>query len=70
MTAKEIVRLKYPNASIERQVEGRIKGMQKVYFLVRKTPYSMTYLASGNSKSNAWVNAKKFIQSEENEPQP
>lgn len=31
MTSKEFVKLKYPKAKAERQVQGRIKGLQKVY---------------------------------------
>lgn len=60
MTAKEFVKSKVPNASAERQVQGRIKGLQEVYYLIREGRNTM-YMASGKTESNAWVNAKKFI---------
>lgn len=60
MTAKEFVKSKIPNARAERQVSGRIKGLQEVYWLVREGRNTM-YLASGKTESNAWVNAKKLI---------
>lgn len=62
MTAQEFVKSHYPNARIESQVEGMIKGLQTRYYLIRVNKGSM-YFASGNSKSNAWVNAKKRILS-------
>lgn len=60
MTAKEFVKARYPKAKAERQVEGRIKGLQKTYWLIRDGNNYM-YMASGNTESNAWVNAKKKI---------
>lgn len=60
MTAKEFVKEKYPNARVEKQIRGRIKGMQEIYYLIRDGRNTM-YMASGKSKSNAWVNAKKLI---------
>ena len=60
MTAKEFVKERYPNARVERQVRGMIKGMQEVYYLIRDGRNTM-YMASGKSESNAWVNAKKNI---------
>ena len=62
MTSKEFVKEHYPNTRAERQVKGMIKGMQEVYYLIRDGRNNM-YMAIGNSKSNAWVNAKKSIQS-------
>ena len=62
MTAKEFVKQHYPKARAERQVQdGRVKGAGKPYWLIRPELYAM-YIASGTSESNAWVNAKKFIQ--------
>jgi len=60
MTAKEFVLDKCPTARAERQVLGRIKGMQTVYYLIRERGETM-YMAEGKSESNAWVNAKKFL---------
>lgn len=60
MTSKEFVRERYPRARAERQVSGRIKGLQEVYWLIRNGRETM-YIASGKSESNAWVNAKKSI---------
>jgi hypothetical protein len=68
MTAKEFVKQHYPNATSERQIKGRIKGMQEVYWLIRENRKAYFYIASGKSESNAWVNAKKFIiEKQENE---
>lgn len=60
MTAKDFVKSKVPTARAERQVKGRIKGFQEVYYLIRAGGDTM-YMASGKTESNAWVNAKKFI---------
>lgn len=60
MTAKEFVQERYPTARAERQVSGRVKGFKSVYWLIRERGQTM-YIASGNSESNAWVNAKKTI---------
>ncbi len=60
MTAKEFVKSRLPKAKAERHVQGRIKGMQTVYHLIRDGRNYM-YIASGKTESNAWVNAKKFI---------
>lgn len=64
MTAKEFVKERMPRAYAERQVRGRIKGMQEVYWLVRERGQTM-YIASGKTESNAWVNAKKAIEESE-----
>jgi hypothetical protein len=61
MTAKEYVKTHYPKARAERQVEGRVIGMQKTYWLIRDGRQTM-YMAVGTSESNAWVNAKKMIE--------
>lgn len=61
MTAKEFVKQYYPTARSERQVSGRIKGMQEVYYLIRMAGATM-YFSEGKSESNAWVNAKIKIQ--------
>lgn len=65
MTAKDFVKQKYPKAIVERHVQGRIKGMQEVYWLIR-TERNVMYIANGKTESNAWVNAKKAIIKEEN----
>lgn len=58
MTAKEYVKNHFPHARAERHVAGRIGGTP--YWLIRVDRNTM-YFASGNSESNAWVNAKKRI---------
>ena len=60
MTAKQFVLEKFPTARAERQVSGRIKGIQTVYYLIRERGQTM-YIAEGKSESNAWVNAKRFL---------
>lgn len=60
MTSKEFVKEKYPNARAEKQIRGRVKGMQEVYYLIRDGRNTM-YMAYGTSESNAWVHAKKLI---------
>jgi len=60
MTAKEFVQQKCPTAMAERQVSGMIKGVQRVYYLIRERGQIM-YMAEGKTESNAWVNAKKFL---------
>lgn len=68
MTSKEFVKERYPNARAERQVQGKVKGLQKPYWLIRDGRATM-YIASGTSESNAWVNAKLKIQ-ENNQKYP
>lgn len=60
MTSKEFVKSKMPNARAERHVKGRIKGMQKAYWIIRDGRQTMCF-ASGISESNAWAEAKKRI---------
>ena len=60
MTAKEFVKDKMPNAIAERHKKGMIKELQEVYYLIRERGQTM-YVAEGNTESNAWVNAKKFL---------
>lgn len=62
MTAKEFVKERFPDARAEKQVSGRIKGLQEIYYLIRNGRQTM-YMASGKTESNAWVNAKKKILS-------
>jgi hypothetical protein len=64
MTAKEYVRSKVPNARAERQVKGKIAGFKEVYWLIRDGG-SNDYMASGKSESNAWKNAKVFVDERE-----
>lgn len=61
MTAKQYVKNVYPFATIEKQIEGRVKGLQKPYYIVRTKFNASGYIATGNTQSNAWTNAKKFI---------
>ena len=61
MTAKEFVKEKMPKARAERQVQGRVKGMTKAYYLIRDGRASM-YFAQGKTESAAWVAARKRIQ--------
>ncbi len=60
MTAKEFVKSKLPKAKAERHTQGRIKGLQKAYYLIREQGQSM-YMAEGDTESKAWVNAKNRI---------
>lgn len=60
MTAKEFVKLKIPTATSERHVQGMIRGLQEIYWLIRERGKTM-YFATGKTESNAWVNAKKKI---------
>jgi hypothetical protein len=60
MTAKQFVRSKYPTARCEKHMQGKIKAIQKPYYLIRVAGNTM-YMAEGTSESNAWVNAKKYI---------
>lgn len=64
MTAKEYVKSKVPHARAERQVKGKVAGLKEVYWLIREGR-ATGYMASGKSESNAWVNAKKFIDEKE-----
>ena len=57
MTAEEFVKQTLPKAKAERQVTNG----GEAYWLIRNGRDTM-YIASGNSKSNAWVNAKKTLQ--------
>lgn len=66
MTAKEYVQSYLPKARAERQVSGRIKGMQTVYWLIRDGRETL-YIESGNTESNAWVNAKKWVMENQDE---
>lgn len=61
MKAKEFVQLRYPNAKCEKQVSGRIKGMQEIYYLIRDGINKM-YMASGKTESKAWKEAKQIIE--------
>jgi len=69
MTAKEFVKTKFPRATVERQVQGRVKGLQEVYYIVRENRLSNMYISTGKSESNAWVNAKKLILEKEKQCQ-
>lgn len=66
MTAKEYVLSKCPTAKAESHKRGRIKGMQEKYWLIREAGQTL-YIASGKTESNAWVNAKKSLEEDENE---
>lgn len=57
MTAKQFVKSKHPTARSERQV-----GIdRKPYYLIRVLGEYM-YIASGDTESKAWANAKKQIE--------
>lgn len=60
MTNKEYVQNKLPNARAEKQVRGRIKGMQETYYLIRDGVNKM-YLASGKTEAKAWKEAREVI---------
>ena len=64
MTSKEFVKSKLPKAKAEKHKQGMIKGLQETYYLIRDGNNTM-YIATGNTESNAWVNAKKFILKQE-----
>jgi len=63
MTSKDFVQQIYPDARAEKQRQGAgvVSRLQKTYWLIRRRGHTM-YIASGNTESNAWVNAKKKIQ--------
>lgn len=60
MKAKDFVKQKMPLAKAERQTT---RGKDQ-YWLIRNGRETM-YFASGNSESNAWVNAKQRIIEQE-----
>lgn len=60
MTAKEFCLQYNPNLRIESQIQGRIKGLKKKYYLVRELG-ATGYLVSGDTESKAWKNAKEYI---------
>lgn len=60
MTAKQFVQEKIPKSFSEKQVSGRIKGMQTIYYLIRELKNTM-YIAEGETESKAWTNAKNYI---------
>jgi hypothetical protein len=65
MTSEQFVKQHYPKAIIEGYTSGKIRGMQQRYFLVWSS-YSREEkirLSEGDTKSKAWVNAKKHIES-------
>lgn len=64
MTSKEFVKSRMPNAKAEKH---KTRGsLSKTYWLIRDGKLTM-WFASGNSESNAWVNAKKRIKEDESE---
>ncbi len=60
MTPKQFVKSKHPTAKAEKQTQGRIKGMKKTYYLIRERGAYM-YMASGDTESKAWAEAKQLI---------
>lgn len=60
MTVKEFVKSKMPKARAEKHKEGRIKGLQKTYWLIRDGMQTM-YFAIGDTESKAWKRAKERI---------
>ena len=66
MKNKDYVIDKMPNAKAERQVQGRIKGLQRVYWLIRDGRNTM-YFAEGETEAKAWKSAKERIVSLESE---
>jgi hypothetical protein len=65
MTSKEFVQERFPKAKAEKVVNGRIKGMQEIYWIIRDGRNTMP-MTSGKTESNAWVNAKARILEDEN----
>lgn len=61
MTSKEFVRQKYPHSIIEKQVKGKVIGLQEVYYLIRLNRKDSMYFVSGKTKFNAWRKAKEKI---------
>lgn len=53
VSAKEFVKAHVPNANAEKQVQGRIKGLQKTYWLIRDGNSTM-YMAEGDTEAKAW----------------
>lgn len=66
MTAKEFVQSKMSDMNSEKHVSGKIKGMQKTYWLIRQK-YNTMYFAEGETESKAWKNAKERILRHEQE---
>lgn len=64
MTSEKFVKSKYPNARIERYKSGKIKGMQSIYYLTWSDFQSRNpkRLSEGDTKSQAWKNAKENIE--------
>jgi hypothetical protein len=53
VSAKEFVKAHVPNAKVEKQVQGRIKGLQKTFWLIRDGNSTM-YMAEGDTEAKAW----------------
>ena len=64
-SAKDYVKSRFPNARAEKQVQGRVTGFQKTYWLIRDGNATM-YMASGDTEPKAWKNAKEFIDEKSN----
>jgi hypothetical protein len=62
MTSKEFVKERMPKAKAERHKTNGV--LPEVYWLIRNGRETM-WFASGNSESNAWVNAKNKIKDAE-----
>lgn len=60
MTAKEFVKSKMPKARAEKHKEGRIKGLQRTYWLIRDGR-EYFYFANGDTESKAWKKAKEKL---------
>ena len=64
MKAEDFVKQHYPNATIERHRERKPFGGSRTYYLVRKNRGDYMWFSEGDTKSKAWVNAKKKIKGE------
>lgn len=63
MTAEEKVKIQFPNARAERYVQGKIKGLQRTYWLIW-SDFSLrggVRIGEGATRSSAWVDAKRYI---------
>ncbi len=67
MTSEQFVKSKYPRARVEKYMRGRVKGFQTTYYLVWSAfpSHGGVRLAEGNTKYNAWKNAKENITAQE-----
>jgi hypothetical protein len=60
-SAKDYVISKLPNARVEKHKQGKIKGFQITYWLIRDGNNS-GYIGNGDTQADAWKDAKEYIE--------